>query len=150
MRRPSVTVQHLEVLALQPDWSLTIPPIPSPTVVAGATEIPSALALVAAPDTGQAVGPRRPVTAMRATVTDSLGRPLVGVPVTFTAGGPGVLFSSCGCGSITVVSRTSGAVSSGRAVASSATGRVVVTASTADAATQPATYTVDVGGRSGP
>ena len=147
---PTVTVQHLEVLALRPDWSLTNPPIPSPTVVAGATEIPSALALVAASDAGQAVGPRRPVTAMRATVTDSLGRSLVGVPVTFTAGGPGVLFSSCGCGSITVVSRTSGAVSSGRAVATSATGRVVVTASTADAATQPATFTVDVGGRSGP
>ena len=27
---PTVTVQHLEVLALQPDWSLTTPPIPSP------------------------------------------------------------------------------------------------------------------------
>ena len=147
---PSVTVQHLEVLALQPDWTLTTPPTPTPTVVAGATEVPAALDLVAAPHAQQVVGARRPVTAMRATVTDPLGRPLVGVPVTFTAGGPGVLFTRCGCGSVTVVSRTSGAVSSGRAVATSATGRVVVTASTVDAATQPASFTVDIGGRSGP
>jgi hypothetical protein len=146
----SVRVSSLEALALQPDWSLTTPSIPTPTVVAGATEIPVALDLAAAPGPPRAVGPGRPVAALRATVTDALGQPLAGVPVTFSAGSTGVIFNSCHCSSVTVLSRPSGAATSGRAAATSTTGPVVVTASTADSTTAPVTFTVDVGGTPGP
>ncbi len=143
---PSVAVDSFRVLALQPDWSLTDPPIPSPTVVAGATDIPPALDLTAISAAPGSVGPRRPVPSLRALVTDPLGQPLAGVPVMFTASGPGLTFTSCHCWLVTMGSRPSGVVDSGRARTTSATGPVSIAASTVDSAVPVVTYPIDVGG----
>ncbi len=145
----SVSVQGLSVLALQQNWSLTTPAVPPPEVVAGSAVVPVALQLAAGSGPSSTVAPHKPVAAMLATVTDPLGHPLVGVPVTFTAGGPGLTFNGCHCASVTVLSRANGVASSGRATATSITGPVVVRASTADAATPPVVSTVTVGGPSG-
>ncbi len=146
----SVSVQGLSVLALQSNWSLTTPAVPTPEVVAGATVVPVALQLTAGSGPSSTVAPGKPVPAMLATVTDPLGHPLVGVPVTFTADSSGVTFNRCHCASVTVLSRTNGTVSSGRATSTSTSGTVVVRASTADGATPPVTFTVTVSGAPGP
>jgi hypothetical protein len=140
----SVAINSLSVLALQADWSLTTETIPAPSVVAGATVIPTALSASATSHSPQRVRAGRPIKLLKATVTDSLGDPLAGVAVTFSAGATGATFASCGCSSVAVVTDEKGEVSSGPATAPLAAGQVAITASTADAAAPPVTFVVDV------
>ncbi|MGH9079900.1 MAG: hypothetical protein ACRDYE_07495, partial [Acidimicrobiales bacterium] len=141
---PSVTVSTLTVLAQQPDWSMTTETVPPPSVVAGVTDVPSALNVSAASGTPQVVSARRSVRNLRALVTSSLGAPLAGVPVTFSGGAGGPTFAGCGCTSLTATTDARGMASSGRATAPSTRGSLVVTASTPDPATAPAAYDVFV------
>lgn len=140
----SVTINSLSVLALQSDWSLTTESIPAPTVVAGATAIPTQLTLAATSGRPQTVRPGRSIRLVKAVVTDSLGNPLVGVAVTFSTGTTGATFSSCSCSSETVFTGAEGEVSSGTATAPRNAGPGVITASTADTATPPVTYAFTV------
>jgi hypothetical protein len=137
---PSVAVNALTVLAQQTDWSLTTETVPPPSVVAGAIDVPPALTVSAASDTRQIVSARRQVRNMNALVTSSLGAPLAGVPVTFSAGAGGPVFAGCSCTSLTAVTDAHGLASSGRATAPATPGRLVVTASVPDSATPPAVY----------
>jgi hypothetical protein len=137
---PSVTVKALTVLAQQSDWSLTTEPVPAPSVVAGAIDVPSAFTVSAASGTPQVVSARRSVRNLTALVTGSLGAPLAGVPVTFSAGAGGPTFAGCGCTSLTVMSDSRGMASSGRATAPATPGSRVVTASAPDSATPPALF----------
>jgi hypothetical protein len=140
----SVVINSLDVLALQQDWSLTQPSIPTPTVVAGATAIPTQVNLTAKTGTSETARPGKSVRQIKAVVTDSLGEPLVGVGVTFSAGTTGIVFASCGCSTETVVSGAKGKVSSGLATAPVTPGPATITVSTADTATTPITVHVDV------
>jgi hypothetical protein len=141
---PSVVINSLTVLALQPDWSLTTESIPTPTVVAGATVIPTQLTLSASHDKPQTVRQGRSIHPLKAVVTDSLGQPLVGVAVTFSTGTTGATFASCSCSSETVTTGAKGKVSSGLATAPLIAGPGMITASTADTVAPPATYAFTV------
>ena len=141
---PSVLVHTLTVLALQPDWSLTTESIPTPTVVAGATAIPSQLALSAISGRQQTVRPGRSISPVKAVVTDTLGQPLAGVAVTFSTGTTGATFASCSCSSEIMTTGANGKVSSGLATAPLTAGPGVITASTADTVALPATYAFTV------
>lgn len=136
----SVVIDSLTVLALQPDWSLTTESIPRPTVVAGATEIPTQLTVTASSDKSQTVRPGGSIRPVKAVVTDALGEPLVGVAVTFSTGTTGATFTSCSCSSETVTTGARGKVSSSPATAPLIAGPGVITASTADTVAPPATY----------
>jgi hypothetical protein len=137
---PSVTIGSVSVLALQPDWSLTAESVPPPTVVAGATAIPTQLALAPTSHRPQTVRPGRPIRQLKAVVADSLGDPLAGVTVTFSTGTTGATFAGCGCTSEAVVSGAKGTVSSGPVVAPSIAGPGVISASTADGSAPAVTY----------
>jgi hypothetical protein len=141
---PSVVIHSLTVLALQPDWSLTTESIPTPTVVAGATAIPTQLTLTASPEKPQTVRPGRAIRPVKATVTDSLSQPLVGVAVTFSTGTTGATFTNCSCSSETVTTGAKGKVSSTLATAPLTAGPGVISASTADTAAPPVTYAFTV------
>lgn len=140
----SVVVNSLSVLALQQDWGLTQPILPTPTVVAGATAIPTQVNLTAKTATSEKARPGKSLRPIKAVVTGSMGEPLVGVGVTFSAGASGIVFASCGCSTETVVSGAKGKVSSGAATAPVTPGPATITASTADTATTPITVHVDV------
>ncbi len=137
---PSVVVDGLTVLAQQPDWSLTTEPLPHPAVVAGVRAIPTAFSLSALSGTPQVMSKGRSVRSLTALVTGSLGTPLAGVPVTFSAGAGGPTFDACSCTALTVMTNFRGVATSGRGTAPRTTGSRVVTASTPDPATPTATY----------
>jgi hypothetical protein len=140
----SVAVHSLSVLALQPDWSLTAESIPTPTVVAGATTIPTQIHLVSSTGTSLRARPGRTIRQIKGELTDAVGAPLVGAAVTFTSGSPGVVFASCSCSTETVRTGTKGKFSSGLATAPTSTGPVAITATTDDTATPAVVYTVTV------
>ncbi len=141
---PSVTVGSLTVLALQPDWRLTVEPVPAPSVTAGAVAVPPALGLAATSGTHQVVRAGGSTHQLQAVVTSSLGVPLAGVPVTFSSGSPGLRFAGCGCPTLTAVTDRNGNVSSGRAVAPATAGTIVVTASTPDTAVPAVAYDLTI------
>ena len=139
---PTVAINSISVLALQADWSLITESIPSPSVVAGATVIPTALSASATSHSIRRVRAGRSIKPLKVTVTDSLGDPLAGVAVTFSAGAT-VTFASCSCSAVTVATDDKGVVSSGPATAPPTAGQSVITASTTDTATLPVTFVVD-------
>ncbi len=140
----SVVIQGLSVLALATDWSLTTTPTPPPTVVPGVSAVANALVLSGRPAPARAVRPGGSVHPLSATVTDASGDPLAGVPVTFVSTAPGITFTACGCSSVSVVTDSHGAASSGPARAPQASGAWDVTASVPDTATPPASFSGQV------
>jgi hypothetical protein len=140
----SVVVHSLTVLALQSDWSLTTESVPTPTVVAGATTIPTQIHLVSTSGSSVRAKPGKTVKQLKGVVTDAIGEPLVGAAVTFTSSSPGVVFASCSCSTETVRTGTKGKFTSGVATAPATPGTVVITAATDDTVTPTVTYNVNV------
>ena len=96
---------------------------------------------------GSRTGPsRRRSGPLAATVTDSLGQRLAGVPVAFAAtAGPTVTFTGCGCASLTVVTGSPTArPARGRPPPAPTSGTTTVSASVPDPLAAPATFTVRV------
>jgi len=141
---PTVVVKGLRVLRLQPDWRLGTVRVPVPRVVRGATDIPVALATAVVSGTRLTRGPGRSIAPIEVRVTDAVGAPMAGVPVTFTAGPGGAVFDACGCGTVTVTSSAKGLAVSSHVSAPEAAGRSVITATTPDGAAVPATVTLTV------
>jgi hypothetical protein len=137
---PSVTVQSLEVLALEPDWSLTTVSVPTPAVVAGVTAIPTQLVLVPTTTGPRVVRPGGSLRHVGVSVSDAQGDPLAGVAVTFSTGTSGAIFVGCGCGSETVLSSTNGNASSGPITAPHTAGPGALAASTADTSAAPTSF----------
>lgn len=138
----SVTVGALTVLALQPDWSLTRLTVPPPSVVGGSTDVPVALDLAPTSATHRVVSTGRAVRPLATLVTDPLGAPLAGVPVTYSADRAGTTFAGCGCGTFTTITDDHGVASAGRATAPRSAGPLVISASTPDQAGQPAAFDI--------
>jgi Neocarzinostatin family len=140
----SVVVHSLTVLALQSDWSLTTQSAPTPTVVAGATTIPTQIHLASTSGTTLNVKRGKTIKQLKGVVTDAIGEPLVGAAVTFTSSSPGVVFASCSCSTETVLTGTKGKFTSGAATVPATPGPVVITAATGDTVTPTVTYNVNV------
>jgi hypothetical protein len=138
---PSVVIEGLSVLALATDWSLTSTPIPTPTVVPGVSAVATALVLSSRSASARSVRPGGLVRPSTATVTDALGDPLAGVPVTFGSTAPGITFATCGCSAVTVDTDSHGVASSGAARAPLAAGAWAITASVPDTSTPPVSFT---------
>ncbi len=129
----TLTVSSLTVRALGPRWQYSMRPTPAPSVIGGTVTDPVALRLMTASPTTRTVAPGAPVGPLGVTAADSLGEPLAGVSVTFaTTSGPPVLFASCGCATVTVVSDAEGRADPGPAVAGSAPGKTKLAVTTVD------------------
>ena len=109
--------------------------------------VPTAIVASGTSGDGQTVRPGALTAPFVASITDSLGAPLAGVLVTFTASGsPGASFVACGCSTATVVSDSSGTASSGPATAGLTDGTAHIGLSSIDAGTAPVSYAVSVSG----
>jgi hypothetical protein len=143
----SVQVQSFTVESLAQDWQLSTLSTPSPQVVAGQVNVPTAIVASATSGDGQTVRPGALTAPFVTSITNSLGAPLAGVPVTFTASGsPGASFIACGCSTLTVPSDSSGTASSGPATAGLTDGTAHIGVSSIDAGTAPVSFTVSVSG----
>jgi hypothetical protein len=133
---PSVTVNGLQVEGLTAGWELEPVTLPQAVVAAESPATSPALDLrqVTGPAGQVSVRPGAPAVPWEEEVTDSVGDPLAGVPVTFTASTAGLLFDSCGCTRLTVPTGPAGTASSGPAQASLRSGTVRVTIGVPDSA----------------
>ncbi len=142
---PSVHLDAITVEQLAQDWTLSTVPVPAPQIVGATPTVPTALQLVAVSGAGQS-GPAgsRLSAPLVARVTDSLGEPVAGAPVTFTAptGGPSVLFASCSCTTETVTSAADGTATSGPLVTGSVRGEAAVAATTVDPLTPAVSFAI--------
>jgi hypothetical protein len=140
-------VQSFTVESLAQDWQLSTASTPSPQVVSGQVNVPTAIAASSTSGDGQTVRPGALTAPFVASITSSLGAPLAGALVTFTASGsPGASFIACGCSTETVVSDSSGSASSGPATAGLTDGTAHIGLSTIDAGTAPVSYVLNVSG----
>jgi hypothetical protein len=143
----SVQVQSFTVESLAQDWQLSTLSTPSSQVVSGQVNVPTAIAASGTSGDGQTVRPGALTAPFVASITSSLGAPLAGALVTFTASGsPGASFIACGCSTETVVSDSSGSASSGPATAGLTDGTAHIGLSTIDAGTAPVSYALNVSG----
>ncbi len=142
---PSVSVSQVIVHGLDPNWLLSTRSIPAPEVVGSTTQVPVALRITADAPGSRSTAPSGAVAPLRATVTDSLGERLAGVPVVFSvSSGPAVVFTSCGCTSVTVLTGPDGKASSGPAMAPASRSWTRLHASVGDPLADPATFIVRV------
>jgi hypothetical protein len=139
----STTVNSLTVSALSSTWDFSTATVPTPTVVAATPQVPAQLDLAAKGSTMLAVKAGKTSGTMHAVVTDGLGAPLAGVPVTFTAGTGGT-FSSCGCSTATATTSAKGVATSPGVKVPTTASTVDVTAATADTVAGTLTYTLRV------
>jgi hypothetical protein len=147
---PSLTVQSFVLEAIEPDGSVQVVPTPVPTVTGASPDVAVAMGLQATGGSGQSVRPGATVAPLAARVTDALGAPLAGVPVTFSAAdggtGAGVAFATCGCTTVTVPTGADGVATSGAATTTGGDGTTEVVASTVDSLTPPVAFTVGSAG----
>ncbi len=80
---PSVSVSQVIVHGLDANWTLSTRSIPAPTVVGATPRVPVALRIIADAPASRTTTASAAVAPLRATVTDSLGERLAGVPVVF-------------------------------------------------------------------
>ena len=139
----STTVNSLTVSALSSTWDFSTETVPTPTVVAATPQVPAQLDLAAKGSTMLAVKAGKTSGKMHAVVTDGLGAPLAGVPVTFTAGTGGT-FSSCGCSTATATTSAKGVATSPGVKVGATASTVDVTAATADTVAGTLTYSLRV------
>jgi hypothetical protein len=141
----SVTVSQLVVHALAPNWSESVVSTPIPVVAGGVVSDPVALRVRGVSPLLRHTAPSGLLAPFAATVSDSLGERLAGVPVTFAAtAGPTVTFTGCGCAALVAVSGLDGTATSGPGTAGPAPGTTTVSASVPDALAPPAAFTLRV------
>ncbi len=141
----SVHLDAITVQQLADDWTLSTVSVPAPQIVGAAPTIPASLQLAAVSGSGQSGAAGMSLAApLVARVADSLGEPVAGAAVTFTApaSGASVMFASCSCATETVTSGADGIATSGPLTTGSAAGAGTVFATTVDPLTRAVPFTV--------
>ncbi len=142
---PSVSVNQVVVHGLDANWTLSTRTIPTPTVVGASAQVPVALRITADAPGSRTVAPTGTLAPLLATVTDTLGEPLAGVPVVFAvSSGPGITLTSCGCETVTALTGSDGRATSGPATAGTTSATTRLRATVGDPLAAPATFSVRV------